>query len=138
MSDAARRYRAALARLVAGKGRHPTHAGKAVRVTPAAVAREAGMSRNPLYARHRDILDEIDVAAASPAPATDLAEVLAARTAEVRALRERERRHGEEKRALATENLALLHRARAAEDTMKARERLIARLEALLRQGARG
>jgi len=134
MSDAARRYRAALARLVAGRGRHAAHVGKAVRITPAAVAREAGMSRNPLYATHRDILDEIEIAAVSPAPAKDMAAQLTARTGELRELREAARKHAGEKRALATENLALLHRARAAEDTVKARDRLITRLEAMLRQ----
>lgn len=134
MSNTARRYRAALSRLVAGKGRHPVHAGKAVRITPAAVAREAGMSRNPLYATHRDILDEIEVAAGAPAPAKDLASELAKRTAELRDLRDAARRHEEQKRALVTENLALLYRARTAEDTIKARDRIIARLEMLLRQ----
>lgn len=134
MSEAARRYRAALSRLVGGKPRHPAHAGKAVRITPAAVAREAGMSRNPLYATHRDILDEIELAAAAPAPAKDLASELARRTAELRDLRDAARKHGEEKRALATENLTLLHRARTAEDTIKARDRIITRLEMLLRQ----
>ncbi len=48
--------------------------------------------------------------------------------------REAARKHAGEKRALATENLALLHRALAAEDTVKARDRLIARLEAMLRR----
>ena len=134
MSDAARRYRAALSRLVAGKARHPVHAEKAVRITPAAVAREAGMSRNPLYARHREILQEIEIAAAAPAPAKDLSDQLAARTAEVKEFRAAAQRHGEEKRALASENLALLHRARVAEDTIKARDRVIARLEMMLRQ----
>jgi hypothetical protein len=134
MADAARRYRAALTRLTEGRGRHPLHSGKSVRITPAAVAREAGMSRNPLYATHRDILDEIEIAAVSPAPAKDLAAQLTARTGELRELREAARKHADEKRALATENLALLHRARAAEDTVEARDRVIARLEAMLRQ----
>ena len=60
-SDAvARSYRAALARLVRGEGRHADHAGRVVRISPASVAREAGRSRNPLYTTHRDILDEIE------------------------------------------------------------------------------
>lgn len=134
MSDAARRYRAALSRLVAGKGRHPSHAGQPVRITPAAVAREAGMSRNPLYARHRDVLEEIEIAAAAPAPAKDLASALERQSEELRALRAAVRKHEDEKRALATENLSLLHRARVAEDTTKARDRVIARLEMMLRQ----
>lgn len=134
MSDAARRYRAALSRLVSGKARHPGHAGKPVRVTPAAVAREAGMSRNPLYARHRDILEEIEIAAAAPTPARDMASELERRLGELRELRAAARKHEDEKRALATENLSLLHRARVAEDTTKARDRVIARLEMMLRQ----
>ena len=69
-SDAvARSYRAALARLVRGEGRHADHAGRVVRISPASVAREAGRSRNPLYTTHRDILDEIEAAAGGPAGA---------------------------------------------------------------------
>ena len=79
--SAARSYRAALARLVRGDGRHPDHAGRVVRITPASVAREAGRSRNPLYTTHRDILDEIEVAAEGPTPMRDLA----ARIAELEA-----------------------------------------------------
>lgn len=134
MAEAARRYRAALTRLTEGRGRHPLHVGKAVRITPAAVAREAGMSRNPLYVTHRDVLDEIVAAAEAPAPAKDLSEALAAARSEMRDLRAAAQLHSKEKRALATENLTLLARARAAEDTIKSRDRLIARLEALLRQ----
>ena len=64
-SDAvARSYRAALARLVRGEGRHADHAGRVVRISPASVAREAGRSRNPLYTTHRDILDENEAAEA--------------------------------------------------------------------------
>ncbi len=134
MADSARRYRAALMRLTEGRGRHPLHAGKSVRITPAAVAREAGMSRNPLYARHRDILEEIEIAARAPAPVKDMASELERRLGELRELRAAVRKHEDEKRALATENLSLLHRARAAEDMIKARDRIIARLEAMLRQ----
>ena len=57
--SAARAYRAALARLVRGEGRHPDHQGRIVRISPASVAREAAKSRNPLYTTHRDILDEM-------------------------------------------------------------------------------
>jgi len=137
MADAARRYRAALTRLTEGRGRHPLHSGKSVRITPAAVAREAGMSRNPLYATHRDILEEIIAAAEAPAPAKDLSEALAAARLEKRDMRTSAQLHRKEKRALATENLTLLARARSAEDTIKARDRLIARLEMLLRQQQR-
>jgi hypothetical protein len=118
----ARAYRGALARLVRGEGRHPRHAGQPIRITPAAVAREAGRSRNPLYATHRDILDEIAAAAAGPGPAKDLAARVAELEAELAGLRANARRHAEEKRMLASENLTLLHRARIAEDRLAARD----------------
>jgi len=121
---AARSYRAALARLMRGEGRHPDHAGRVVRITPAAVAREAGRSRNPLYTTHRDILDEIEVAATSATPARDLAARIAELETELARLRAEARHHVEERRELASENLNLLHRARSAE----------ARLDAMLRQ----
>ncbi len=116
---AARGYRAALARLVRGEGRRPARWG--MRITPAAVAREAGRSRNPLYTTHRDILDEI-IAAAAPGPSKDLTARVAELEAIIAELREGARRHAEEKRALASENLNLLHRARVAEDRLAARE----------------
>ena len=44
-----------------------------MRITPAAVAREAGRSRNPLYTTHRAYQDEIAAAAALRAgPGKDL------------------------------------------------------------------
>lgn len=118
--SAARSYRAALARLVRGEGRHPDHAGRAVRITPAAVAREAGRSRNPLYATHREILDEIEAAAGSDTPVRDLATRLDELEAELSRLRADARRHSDERRELASVNLTLLHRARSAEDKLAA------------------
>jgi hypothetical protein len=123
---AARAYRAALARLVRGEGRHRQHAGQ-IRITPAAVAREAKRSRNPLYTTHRDILDEINGAATAPGAGKDLAARVAELEAIIVELRADARRHAEEKRALASENLNLLHRARAAEDRLAAREMADAR-----------
>jgi hypothetical protein len=120
---AARSYRAALARLVRGEGRHPDHQGRVVRITPASVAREASRSRNPLYTTHRDILDEIGAAASAPGPGKDLAARLAELEAELAMLRAEARRHAEEKRMLATENLALLHRARRAEGQLASSQR---------------
>jgi hypothetical protein len=120
---AARSYRAALARLVRGEGRHPDHQGRVVRITPASVAREAGRSRNPLYATHRDILDEIGAAANAAGPGKDLAARLAELEAELAMLRAEARRHAEEKRMLATENLVLLHRARLAEEQLASSQR---------------
>lgn len=120
---AARSYRAALARLVRGEGRHPDHQGRAVRITPASVAREAGRSRNPLYTTHRDILDEIEAATNAPGPGRDLATRLSELEAELARFRAEARSYAEEKRMLATENLALLHRARLAEDQLASSQR---------------
>lgn len=122
----ARAYRAALARLVRGEPRHPAHVGRTVRITPASVAREAGRSRNPLYTTHRAVLDEIAAAVEGPTPANDLATVIAELRAALAEHRAQARIHAEEKRDLATENLMLLHRARAAEDALVARERELA------------
>jgi hypothetical protein len=122
-----RAYRAALARLVRGEGRHRLHAGQPIRITPAAVAREAGRSRNPLYTTHRDILDEINAAAAAPGAGKDLVARVAELEAIIAELRADARRHAEEKRALASENLNLLHRARTAEDRLAARQMADAR-----------
>lgn len=117
--NAARAYRAALNRLVEGKATHPTFAGRPVRITPATVAREARRSRNPLYTTHRVILDEIAVAAGGLSPAADLAAVVVRLKAENAELRAAARRHAEEKRRLASENLLLLHRTQVAEEKLK-------------------
>ena len=119
----AREYRAALDRLLRGEPRHPAHIGRTVRITPASVARESGRSRNPLYTTHRAILDEIAAAVERPTPAKDLAAVIAELKTTIADLRERARLQAQEKRALATENLMLLHRPRAAEDTLASRDR---------------
>ena len=117
--NTARAYRAALNRLVEGKTTHPVLAGRPVRITPAAVAREARRSRNPLYTTHRDILGEIVVAAGQPSAGADLAATVARLKAENAELRTAVRRHAEEKRLLASENLLLLHRALAAEEKLQ-------------------
>ncbi len=117
--NTARAYRAALNRLIEGKATHPALAGRPVRITPAAVSREARRSRNPLYTTHRGILDEITVAAGSPSPAADLAATVARLRAENAELRTAARQHAEEKRQLASENLLLLHRARVAEERLQ-------------------
>jgi hypothetical protein len=111
-------YRAALERLIAGKATHPDYAGQPVRITPAAVAREARRSRNPLYTTHRELLIDIEAAAKSPTPAADLAATVTRLKTEIVELRAAARRHAQEKQALATENLALLHRAKQAEDRL--------------------
>lgn len=119
--NTARAYRAALNRLAEGKATHPSLSGRPVRITPATVAREARRSRNPLYTTHRDILDEIAVAAERPSTGADLADTVARLTAEIGELRAAARRHAQEKRLLASENLLLLHRARVAEEKLRDR-----------------
>jgi len=116
VDNTARAYRSALNRLIEGRATHPNLAGRPVRITPAAVAREARRSRNPLYATHRDILDEIIGAGNRPTIATNLADTIVRLEAEIATLRAAARLHESEKRMLATENLALLHRARIAEE----------------------
>jgi hypothetical protein len=123
-----RAYRAALNRLVQGKATHPKYVGRPTRITPAAVAREAGLSRNPLYTTHRAILSEIAAANDRPTPASDLAGTIAQLEARIVELHEDVRRLTREKQLLATENLAILHRARQAEDRLAYRDRVAAEL----------
>jgi hypothetical protein len=118
-----RRYRAALDRLVQGKATHRKYAGRPVKITPAAVAREAGLSRNPLYTTHRALLSEIEAANQRPSPACDLAGTVARLEAKIVELHQDVRRLTKEKQQLATENLAVLHRARQAEDRLTSRDR---------------
>jgi hypothetical protein len=59
MADTEHALRLALQRLLDGRATHPKHAGRTVRITPASVCREARLSRQPLYANHRKVLDEI-------------------------------------------------------------------------------
>ncbi len=125
--NTARAYRAALNRLVEGKATHPSLAGRPVRITPAVVAREARRSRNPLYTTHRDILDEIAVAAGQPSLGADLAAVVARLKGENAELRTAVRRHVEEKRLLASENLLLLHRGLTAEEKLQSTSHVAAR-----------
>jgi hypothetical protein len=123
-----RKYRAALDRLVQGKATHPKYAGRPIKITPAAVAREAGLSRNPLYTTHRGLLSEIEAATERPSPASDLAETVARLEARIAELHEDVRRLTQEKQMLAIENLAILHRARQAEDRLTSGERVAAEL----------
>jgi hypothetical protein len=126
---AARAYLAALDRLMGGKATHPDYAGRPVRITPAAVAKEARRSRNPLYTTHRALLAEIEASASRPTPAVDLAATVASLEARASELRAIIRRLHNDKRNLATENLSLLHRARLGEDRLVARNREIATLK---------
>ena len=120
---AARAYLAALDRLIQGKTTHPDYAGRPVRITPAAVAKEARRSRNPLYTTHRALLAEIEAAASGPTPVTDLAATVAKLEASSAGLRRLVQQLQVDKRNLATENLSLLHRARHEERLRRSRAR---------------
>jgi hypothetical protein len=126
----ARAYLAALDRLIEGKATHPDYAGRPVRITPTVVAKEARHSRNPLYTTHRALLAEIEAAAASrPTPSSDLAATVARVEANNVELRRTIRQLQIDKRNLATENLSMFHRARLAEDRLRARDRELAVLK---------
>jgi transposase-like protein len=55
-----RRLQAALERLVSGTPKHPSLRGRAYRPSVSALAREAGVSRNTIYANHRSIIKELN------------------------------------------------------------------------------
>jgi hypothetical protein len=56
-------YLAALRRLEKGRPMHPSLDGQRFSINVSTVCREAGLSRNPLYAQqHRDVMDEIRAA----------------------------------------------------------------------------
>lgn len=57
MEATAEKLRLALGRLVGGAGQRSNIS--IARLTVAALAREAGLSRNAIYANHRDILDDL-------------------------------------------------------------------------------
>ena len=121
-------YRAALERLVQGKATHPKYAGRPIKITPSAVARESNQSRNPLYTMHRALLSEIEAASQRPTPAADLAATIARLEAKIAELHGDVRRLATEKQLLATENLTPLQRARQAEDRLASRDRQAAEL----------
>ena len=56
-------YRAALRRLEKGRPSNPRLVGRSPVINVSTVCLEAGLSRNPLYAQHREVLDEIHNAA---------------------------------------------------------------------------
>ncbi len=57
MQATAEKLRAALDRLVRGTPDRPASRNSVHRLTVAALAREAGVARNAIYANHRGILD---------------------------------------------------------------------------------
>jgi AcrR family transcriptional regulator len=104
-----RRLQAALERLVSGTPKHPSLRGRAYRPSVSALAREAGVNRNTIYANHRSIIKELNsnhpvTTRKRPNPKQKIAEL--------RAMIEQLQL---QKRQLATENAAILKRAIDAE-----------------------
>jgi hypothetical protein len=100
-------YRAALRRLEQGRPTHvrPSEGHAAINV--AMVCVEAGLSRNPLYAQHRDVLEEIHQASTSRSMRRNSADRRAAELADQLA-------------KARSENLTLLFRLQQAEDRLRA------------------
>lgn len=114
-----RRIRQALDRLVAGASLQ----GPATRLTVAALAREAQVSRNTIYAAHSAFLDEL-ASANPPQPANTRPKPISD-TAKLRAVM---RENQEQRRLLATENAGLLKRVIDAEKAVARLEKQNAKL----------
>jgi len=122
MQATAERLRQALHRLTGDGGSRS--AAAIARLTVAALAREAGVGRNAIYANHRDILDDLARARRQQhAPVTGF-------TAEDKITEQRRRIDDiqQQVRQLATENAGLLRRAIEAERRADRAERRSAQL----------
>jgi glutamate 5-kinase len=106
--------RAALDRLIQGRGRQSAHGGLVTRITPASVAREARCSRNTIYSTHRSILEAIRATNVSSTPAADLPAEIVELHRTIHDLRTKTRALRRDKQRLASENLLLLQRVLAA------------------------
>jgi isochorismate synthase EntC len=104
-----RRLQAALVRLLSGAPKHPSLRGQTYRPSVSALAREAGVSRNTIYANHRSILKELN---SNHPVATWKRPALEHKVAELGAMIEQLQL---QKRQLATENATILKRAVDAE-----------------------
>ena len=102
--------RAALDRLIQGRGRESAHGRLVTRITPASVAREARCSRNTIYNTHRSILDAIRASNVNSTPAADLAAEIVDLHRTIHDLRTETRALRRDKQRLASENLLLLQR----------------------------
>jgi hypothetical protein len=95
----------------------------------AVAAESLAVKHQMLYTTHRALLAEIEAAASGPTPAADLAATVATLEAKNTELRRVIHQLKIDKRNLATESLSLLHRARLAEDRLRARDRELASLK---------
>jgi AcrR family transcriptional regulator len=118
------KLRDALDRLVRGVPVRTSAPGGARRLTVAALAREAGVGRNAIYANHRDILEDLARARSQRIP-PDRIGSMAEKLAEQRAVIDDMQR---QIRQLATANAALLRRVLEAERLAERAERRCARL----------
>jgi len=108
-------YREALTRLAKGEATHPAHIGRLVQITPSSVARESGLSRNPMYTTCRIILGEIAATKSGAAHPSSSDAIISQLKAENAQLRADALKLAADKRALGSENLALFHRLQLAE-----------------------
>jgi septal ring factor EnvC (AmiA/AmiB activator) len=116
------RLRAALERLVSGSPRHPAPRGGTYRPSVSALAREAGVSRNTIYANHRSIIKELN---SNYPVTTQKRPTLEHKIAELGAVIEQLQL---QKRQLATENAAILKRVIDAETMLDQLRKQNARL----------
>ena len=105
------RLREALTRLRAGTPRSPSVQRRQWKLDVKTLAEESGVSRNAIYANHRELLDELRNAGESPSPKTATRHT----KNKIRDLNRALREAHDEQRALVTENAQLLARALEAE-----------------------
>jgi hypothetical protein len=117
-----RRLQAALERLVSGTPKHPSLRGRAYRPSVSALAREAGVSRNTIYANHRSIIKELN---SSHPVKTRIRPTPKQKITELGAMIEQLQL---QKRQLTTENAAILKRAMDAEKMLDQLRKQNARL----------
>ncbi|MFS8039406.1 hypothetical protein ACI7BZ_21015 [Xanthobacter sp. AM11] len=122
MQATAEKLRAALARLTGRSAEYP--AAPTRRLTVAALAREARVGRNAIYANHRDILDDLARALQRQRVPSRIA-TIADKVAEQRVVIDDMQR---QIRQLATENAGLMRRAIEAERWAERAERRSAQL----------
>jgi hypothetical protein len=116
------RLQAALEQLVSGAPRDPSLRGRAYRPSVSALAREAGVSRNTIYANHRSIIKELNSNYPVKTPKRPTPEH---KIAELGAVIEQLQL---QKRQLVTENAAILKRATEAETMLDQLRKQNARL----------
>lgn len=126
LNDTRHRLEAALNRLIQQTPSHPAHQAKPYRITPAAVAREAGVSRNALYTNHRPILARIEALQKRQTTAAKIASW----QDKIEQQRETLQQLKLDKRQLASANHALFERLQDAESKIRTLEKKLRALTA--------